>query len=341
MYEAYQDHSIAVYGGYLKERRKLLESSSGGIATALAEHIIGEGGYVAGVAYDASFRKAEYIVVDNVNDLSRLKGSKYIETDKCNVFTKVRDILNQGKRVLFFGLPCIVAALYGTLRGTSTDNLITCELICHGHTSQKVHQEYIDHLEKKHRSKIVRFSVRYKKNGWTPSYVHAEFSNGKTFEKPFYDTEYGHAFSVYSNLPCYSCRFKGNDRQGDIMLGDFWGAKKEDPFWNDNGVSVVLVHSKKGLDFINSTDGIALFETSLERAISGNPNIIRQRKLPDSRERFDRLFQEKGLLYAAKHTKSRKKRIVKLAKRAIPKSLISLANSAYKKIKSLIKTTRN
>ena len=50
MFEEYVEHDIAVYGGYLRDDEKLMESTSGGIATALSEYMIEQGGYVAGVA---------------------------------------------------------------------------------------------------------------------------------------------------------------------------------------------------------------------------------------------------------------------------------------------------
>ena len=103
-------------------------------------------------------------------------------------------------------------------------------LICHGPTSAKVHEEYVEWLEKRYRSRIKAFSVRYKEKGWTPPYLRAEFENGQVFMKPFYETEYGMAFAVMARESCYRCPFKGENRRGDIMIGDFWGASESDPF---------------------------------------------------------------------------------------------------------------
>ena len=59
MYEAYNQHDIAVYAAYLEDNAKLLQSASGGVATALSEWVLSQGGHVAGVAYSEDFRRAE------------------------------------------------------------------------------------------------------------------------------------------------------------------------------------------------------------------------------------------------------------------------------------------
>ena len=79
MFDGYNKHDVSVYGGYLVDESKLMQSSSGGIATALAEYMIEQGGYVAGVAYSEDFYKAEYILIHSISEISKLKGSKYIE----------------------------------------------------------------------------------------------------------------------------------------------------------------------------------------------------------------------------------------------------------------------
>ncbi len=154
-------HDVAVYGGYIDDDNELMQSASGGIATALAEQMIDAGGYVAGVAYSEDFYKAEYIIINDKNDLEKLKGSKYVETEKKDIYKKVQSLLMQGEKVLFIGLPCTVAAMYKFL-GERVENLLTCELICHGPTLAKVHKEYISYLEQVYNSKIIEFSVRHK-----------------------------------------------------------------------------------------------------------------------------------------------------------------------------------
>lgn len=329
MYKEYANHDVAVYAGYLTDDAELLQCSSGGIATALSKHMLANnvirGGYVAGVSYGKDFHNAEYILIHDESELDKLKGSKYIECDKNNIYSEVKKLINDGERVLFFGLPCTVATLYKYI-GSRPENLLTCELICHGATSAKIHRDYVAYLENKYKSKIVNFSVRYKKKGWMPLYLHAEFANGKVFEKPFYDTEYAFGFSTWGRKSCYSCKFKGNNRCGDIMIGDFWGATEKDEFWNKNGVSSVFAETEKGNEFLKSVPGIKLFPTTFERAVEKNPMVIKSKTKKGNCDKFSALLKEKGLMYAAKHSVGLKTRIA----RKIPNSFIRILKKVVK-----------
>ncbi len=328
MYEQYTKHDVAIYGGYLNDESKLMQSASGGIATAMSEFMIEQGGYVAGVAYSNDFYKAEYILINNNSDIYKLKGSKYIECEKNNIYEKVKNKITSGEKVLFFGLPCVIAALYKYI-GTRPENLLTCELICHGPTSAQVHKEYVTYLEDKYQSKIIDFSVRHKKDAWTPGYLYAKFENGQIFEKPFYKTEYGVAFSVLGRESCYCCKFKGNNRQGDIMIGDFWGATENDEYWNKYGVSSVFAETEKGNDFLKSTPGITLFPTTFEKVVERNQMVIQSKIKKDNRDRFSKLLSKKGLMYAVKRTASLKTKISKL----LPCNLKPLIKKLYRYIK--------
>lgn len=328
MFEEYNDHDVAIYGGYLIGNAKVMQSASGGIATALAECMLEQGGFVAGVAYSEDFYRAEYILIHDKSELGRLKGSKYVECEKGNIYSDVKRLLESGERVLFFGLPCVVATLYRII-GSRPENLLTCELICQGPTSSGIHQEYVAYLEKKYQSKIIDFSVRHKKKGWTPPYLYAKFENGVIFEKPFYETEYGYAFSVFGKESCYACKFRGNNRQGDIMLGDFWGATRQDAFWNRYGVSAVFAETKKGNDFLYFTPGIKLFPTTFEKAVGRNPMVIRSRRKEKEREKFSKLLSEKGLIYAAKYSNSIKRKARNAAVKIVPNSIRPTAEKIY------------
>lgn len=311
MFEEYSKHDIAVYAGFLSDDKRIMQSASGGIATALSEFMLAQGGYVAGVTYSKDFYKAEYILIHDIADLEKLKGSKYIDCDKNNIYSDVKNLLDAGENVLFFGLPCIIAALYKFI-GRRPENLITCELICHGPTFPQVHYDYITFLEKKYKSKTVDFSVRYKLDGWTPSYLYAKFENGKSFIKPFHKTEYGVAFSILGKTSCYNCKYKGNNRQADIMIGDFWGATDKDVYWNKSGVSSIFAETHKGNAFLNATPGINLFHTTFEKAVEKNPMVIESRKILKNRDTFADLLSRKGLIYAAKHSVSYKSKIKSL-----------------------------
>lgn len=298
----YDSHDIAAYAGYVEDTQELLSCSSGGVATALARQMLRRGGYVAGVTYSADFKEAVYAITNRVEDLDKFKGSKYCAVNMGTIYADVKALLDAGEQVLFIGLPCGVAGLRAYLK-RDYDTLVTAELICHGPTPAKVHRQYVEYLEQRFGSSLTDFSVKRKKGAWTPGYLYAAFANGAVYEKPFYHTEYGYAFATLAGKACYSCKFRGNNRTGDLMLGDFWGATEQDVFWNKEGVSSILVHTEKGRELLTEAENLRLFETTFQRVAAGNPNIIRPRTERSNRAKFEQLLESHGLLYAARHSK--------------------------------------
>ncbi len=329
MFEEYSKHDVAVYGGYLLDEEKLKQSASGGIATALSEHMIEQGGYVAGVVYSNDFYRAEYVLVNDKSSLDKLKGSKYIDSDKKNIFADVKNLLDSGEKVLFIGVPCVVGALYKFI-GERPQNLLTCELICHGPTGLDIHKEYLTYLENKYQSKLVNFSSRYKKNGArVPVYLRAEFENGQIFEQPFAESAYGIACSVYGLERCYNCKFKGNNRQGDIMVGDNWRATSEDEFWNKYGLSSVFAETEKGNEFLKSTEGISLFPITFEKAARCSRRVVTPALRHKNRDKFVKLLSKKGLIYAAKHSVAWKTRVISAVTKMTPRKMKPLLKKMH------------
>ena len=58
------------------------------------------------------------------------------------------------------------------------------------------------------------------------------------------EDDFFYAFDNKYNLrrSCYDCKFKGENSDADITMGDYWGIKQQHPdFYNNMGVSVVVV----------------------------------------------------------------------------------------------------
>ena len=293
---------IGTYASFLNNTVDLQKSASGGVATALSRKIVSDGGVVFGVKYINGGKKAVFSKAETIDELEAFRGSKYIQSENGKVFEEISEYINIGRSVLFIGLPCEVGALHHYLK-KSYDNLITIDLICQGLTSPKIAAEYLTHLEQRFRSKISEVSVRYKHKGrWMPPYFYAQFSNGKKYLKPFYYTEYGRAFHIFSRPSCYNCQFKGNGHTSDITLGDYWGCSKEDGFYNPSGVSVVLSHTKKGDELLSHTPEIHLIQTTYEDAVKENQMFLKPRGGQIEREKFSAIYLEEGLFKAASKT---------------------------------------
>ena len=76
-------------------------------------------------------------------------GSKYLHSDLNGCFTKIKDIIATGHRVLFSGTGCQRKALDRYLREKSCrDKAIIIAVICHGVPIQLAWEKYREKLEK-------------------------------------------------------------------------------------------------------------------------------------------------------------------------------------------------
>ena len=240
------------YCAYLLDSEKRMQSTSGGVFSGLAEKIILDGGIVFGAAYDTDLNVSQ-IAVDNLNDLQKLKGSKYVESYTGDSFKQVKLFLDKGRSVLYSGTPCMIAGLK-TFLGKTYENLITVDIICHGVPSRKLFRKYLEWLEKKYRGKIIYYGFRDKDvGGWS--------CGGKAKTKTKTKTIAGSCDPYYASFlrgetyreSCYTCPFANTQRIGDITLGDFWGVERFYPeIDRTKGVSCVIVNSCKGQAFFDS-----------------------------------------------------------------------------------------
>ena len=301
---------VRAYAGFLRNEKAAKESASGGAATALAEQFIEGGGAVVGAAYSEDFKSAEYVVVDSKEDLTKLKSSKYIPVSKTSggvlIYELISKNLEDGKQVLFIGLPCDVGALKSWLKrkGIDDERLITVDLICHGPTLQKVQQDYIEQIEEKHGARVKSFTTRYVKNRWSLPCVHAELENGVTLTRPLYETDLGFALKYFARVSCYQCRFKGVNHSADITVGDFWGLKPDDERYNKNGVSVMLVRTQKGEQLLRriSHSRFVLFDADIHEVIKHNPMYEESARKPAFYTDFERNYKQNGLHDAVVHS---------------------------------------
>lgn len=316
------DGIIRSYQGYFKDEKKLLKSSSGGIATAVSEKIINLGGVVYGVVYSDDFKSAHYSCAKTIQELDSFKGSKYVKAhlqcEGVSVFKSVKEKLDKGIIVLFIGVPCAVVGMRSYLK-KKYDNLFLVDLICYGPTLDIVQEQFINDLEKFNSSKIIDFTVRYKKEGWVPAYIKAVFENGEIYENLFYESDLGISFNLFTHPSCRNCKGKGINHRSDITLGDFWGLDKDSETYNKNGVSIAFIRTSVGENLICNLKDIKLEKADTDFAVSGNPYLNNQRKLNlNNQKKFERLIKLKGLHYACVHSISVRKKVKRFLKKVTP-----------------------
>ena len=299
---------IKTFAGYSSNARLLDKCATGGIGTALSLSVIKEGGIVLGVQYAEDNKSVEYSVATTVDEVVKFAGSKYVQTCKLGVFKDVKQCLSAGKKVLFTGCPCDIAGLKNYLNKDYA-NLLTCELICAGITSAKVLHDYWSYSENHSKKRLLAVNMRHKLRGWFVTSLEETFSDGSKKYKNFYATYLGHAFLTFPRPSCLHCQYRGTSSMSDIKIGDFWGIKDSDEFWNPNGTSVIFVKTQKGLCALDKLEEFKLFETSYNYATKGNPSALKNHGAfyVSLREKFEQIYiqEGKGLIAACKATASK------------------------------------
>ena len=81
-----------VYGAVSKDDKILNSTASGGVFTSIATEFIKQNGVVFGCSLEKENNKfiVKHIKVDNLDDLEKLKGSKYVQSDITNIFKEIK-----------------------------------------------------------------------------------------------------------------------------------------------------------------------------------------------------------------------------------------------------------
>lgn len=292
---------------FAKNESIRLESSSGGIFTVLAQKILNEGGVVAGVAQITPTRFG-HIIIDNKTDLSKLRGSKYVQADVGFVYREIRTLLKSGRKVLFSGTPCQVAALYAVLGNkANTPNLYTVDIVCHGAPSVKVFEKYVEEIEQKKHDSLQKIFFRDKRNGWNVYSLTHFFLSGKSISIRNTQSLFMSLMlnNICSNPSCANCHYRKLPRIADITLGDYWGIAKYHPQMEDNkGTSVILLNTEYGKTLFDSvSNDINQCESKLDYAIASNPCIVQSTPSHPKRNDFFKFLNQNSLEQLAQRYK--------------------------------------
>lgn len=236
----------------------LLQSTSGGAFSALAQRVIDEGGIVYGHGYGViSGAEAKTLPcvrcygVEHADRLSEFRNSKYTQSEVGLALRQVRDDLKTGRRVLFSGTPCQCEGLVKYL-GHPDPNLLLVDVVCRAVPSRKILSAYCQWLERKYGQcpSAIRFRDKF--------YYGYRYSQIRAFGEED-DSDFYHAgvesdpmlrafFSNICDRPaCYSCKFKKRYRPVDLTLWDCFEPSLFAQGFDDNrGVTRVLAHSDRG-----------------------------------------------------------------------------------------------
>ncbi len=306
------------------------ESSSGGIFTYLAEQIIKKGGIVFGAAFSEDFKYVKHISVSEINELFKLRGSKYLQSRIGNTYKEAEAYLKKGVPVYFSGTPCQISGLYSYL-GKEYDNLYTQDIICHGVPSPLVWEKYVENRESVSGSYTKKVFFRNKETGWKNFLVRFVFEDGTEYSKSYKNDLYMKGFisNLFLRPSCHNCNFKTVNRIADITLADFWGVEVSDlKMDDDKGTSLVLIHSDKGKELFENFDSEVLVKKAdLEFAVKANSAILTSVTPHNKRSRFFKKLENSNiddLIYGCLKVSTYNKYLITI-KRHIKKTLKRLS----------------
>ena len=261
------------------------DSTSGGAFTALADYVLEGGGIVYGAAFDGR-QHLRHVACFRKEDLWRLRGAKYVQSDLGETFQEIRTAL-ESRTVLFSGTPCQVDGLYRYL-GRRPENLITCDLVCHGVPSPGVWEDMARSIEQRRHKGLQAVRFRNKVTGWKNSHFTTVYDDGSVDSAPLFRTEYGRAFgrALFLRPSCHRCAYTNLNRPGDFTLGDFWGLRPDElPEQQEKGVNLLLVNTAHGSHIFDQLPlGRQAFP--IERAVAGNPRLASPIEQPPDRTAF-------------------------------------------------------
>jgi len=274
------------YIGTCVSDEQLAQSTSGGVFRSLVRYTIEKKkGVVVGTCFD---KNANVITefAETLEDAFKFSGSKYVRREIDGIFPKVKEYLDAGRVVLFSGVPCECAGLSAYLR-KDYDNLIQCEILCHGGASPKIYEKYIGHINRKLKAKVKKVNFRDKSKSWLQKdfKLTFEFDNRKPLSVRGRRNNYMNAFlmNYIFRISCYRCQYAGNNRAGDITIGDCHGVNRvAKEFYDERGVSMVVASTPKGEQIWKEVQEEFRFtETTVAKAYEKNhirPSVLTEER---------------------------------------------------------------
>lgn len=284
-----QTMALAAQNANLQIRQ---QSSSGGVFTALAERMLAEGGSVCGAVYDSDF-SVHHIIANASSDIAKMRGAKYAQSYAGHLYSKLKQLLEDGKPVMFVGTPCQCAGLKAYL-GDEYEKLLLVDMVCHGVASPFVWQSYLKRRKELDAcgAELCSVNLREKSSGWSRyAYsVRFQYDNGIVYSVPQGQDAFMKGFTgdLYLRPSCSRCAFKGLNRCTDLSLGDCWGIWDSHPeFDDDKGTSLLLIHSPKGqAAWKDIASDFSFVDLDTDEALAQNPSALNSSSSHPKRAEF-------------------------------------------------------
>jgi coenzyme F420-reducing hydrogenase beta subunit len=268
-----KNEPIEWHQGWANDTEIRKTSSSGGIAAALTQSFIENGGYVCSCYYDKG--EFNFHTTNSTKEAHRFAGSKYVKTNPFDAYKDVEKLLKNGERVLFIGLPCQVAAIKNYISEKLHEELYCIDLICHGTPSVELLKIFLA----QHSVDIASLAdFKFRSDGGMGININSVTTAG-TVDR--YLISFLNALNYTEG--CYNCKFACKPRVSDITLGDNWGTELQGEL--HKGLSLILCITEKGQKLLEYAD-VKLLDVNIEKAVEGNGQLKHASTKPAQRDAF-------------------------------------------------------
>lgn len=278
------------------------KSSSGGIAAVLTENFLKKQHVVVGCGWDKELVATHFAISEEKNS-NAFCGSKYVQSNMKTTFEDIKMALNSEKKILFIGTPCQVAAINNVFK--ENINIYTIALICGGVASPKIWEMFKAEMEEKYHSKMIYADFRHKgRYGWNSPVALYKFENGKESKNLSFHTDkyvLQYLYGTFKRDSCHHCQYKGNNIVADLILGDFWGNVEFRKKSNNQGVSAIIVRSKKGLELLDLLkEECCIIDSTLDEILQKNQPLISSVSSRGNTDQFFNTVDELGYFKSIK-----------------------------------------
>ncbi|MDB5524331.1 MAG: hypothetical protein JWM58_2094 [Rhizobium sp.] len=238
-----------LFAGYSRDEEIRFKGSSGGVATAVAAHMLNSG--MASAVLEVSADSAAPLhavtrVAKNRSELIEGAGSWY---GPAAPLRRMHELLDKGKPFVVIGKPCDIAGVRNLARiDPRVDRLVVCTIsfLCAGLSSFGVARNIIaGHGVEEKDVSLFRF-----RGHGCPGMTRIETHDGRAFEQTYDDT-WSHALNQAIQFRCKICP-DSTGEQADIVCADAWDNDDGYAHGEKEGRGAILARTERGLAILKS-----------------------------------------------------------------------------------------
>lgn len=276
------------YCALTKDNKVWRQSASGGAFSEICKAWDNGNSVFCGAVWNGL--NVEHRCIQGLENIEPLRKSKYVASDTKNVFSEIAGYLKADKRVVFCGTPCQVAGLKSFL-GKEYENLLLIDLICHGAGSTDVFKACINNLSNQFEDRVCSYEFRAKRNTYETDHLQKiKMDSGKSVyiqNDPY--------IQLFLSQQCLrpscgkNCRFRSEQRYGDITIADFKGLTEVFPDLKGckTNYSSIIINTQKGESIVSKlSKNMKMRKCTIEDIKKYNPLFYRHTWSSEKRDTF-------------------------------------------------------